>query len=195
MRVRTRVDTVYKFDELEEAVQQKVLEKIAGWNIEGYEPSDLTYQFEQRLEECGFPTDDIEWRLSNSQGDGVAFYGSIDVEKFLRSRKEFTKYRRFFGGSHDIEAYISRNSWATHYSHWNTMDVEVRVEAYDRELTVKEEILASELREMLADAVVSMSHKLESQGYEEFEWITSEEYIKEQIEANDYEFTWEGGIA
>jgi hypothetical protein len=195
MRIRTRTDTVYTFDELDDDTQQKVMEKIAQQNMEWYDASDLTYQFEQVLEPLGFPTDDINWSLSWSQGDGVAFYGTFDVYVWLRTQKLRTKFRRLLSRDMYIGCNIERTSYANFYSHENTMHVELTVDHEVRLLTQKEEILASELRELVCEAVIEMSRFLERMGYDEFRYLTSEEYIKEQIEINGYEFTWEGDFA
>lgn len=194
MRVRTRVDSVYKFEELEDSIQQKVMEKIASENMEWFPVEDLTYQFEQVLEEYGFPTDDIEWRLSWSQGDGVAFYGTVNVYKYLTAMKQRTKWRILLKSGMYIDARFTRNSYSNFYSHFNTMGLDLEVEHSERELTALEVSTGERLRDQLIEDKREMCDRLERMGYAEFEWISSEEYIKEQIEANDYEFTWEGEL-
>jgi hypothetical protein len=195
MRIRTIIDTVYTFDELDDDTQQKVIEKFAQQNMEWYEASDLTDQFEQVLEEYGFPHEDINWSLSWSQGDGVAFYGTFDIYKYLRVTKQRTKFNVLLKPDIYIDARFVRSSYANFYSHENTMITHVEAEHSQRELTALEVNTVERLKDQVIEDKERMSRRLERMGYDEFRYISSEEYIKEQIEANAYEFTWEGSIA
>jgi len=197
MRTRVRTDTVYNFDELSESAQQTALEWFAQANQECYDPDDLTMVFAETLKEWGFPHDDkaIEYRLSYSQGDGVAFYGTIDVNQYLRKTQQLTKFRPLLRSDDMyIEAWITRNSFGHHYSHYNTMSVESNVENYEYTLTENQHKLAELLQESLEEHVVHVSQELERMGYAELEYITSREYIVEQIEINEYEFTEDGKL-
>lgn len=49
--------------------------------------------FKSILEEEGFPTGKIYWSLGYVQGDGVSWYGTVDVEKFLRKNRIWTRYK------------------------------------------------------------------------------------------------------
>src|SRR5687768_16706456 len=89
---RTIVETLYTFDELDDRGKDKAREIVGGWNAE-WEAECMTYQFEEFLAERGLPIEKIEWSLSSCQGDGVAFYGSIDVEKYLRFLKSWSQFR------------------------------------------------------------------------------------------------------
>ena len=195
MRTRVRTDTVYNFDELSEKAQQSALEWFAQSNQEYFDTDDLTMVFAETLKEWGFPHDQVEWSLGYRQGDGVAFYGTIDVLTYLRKTKQTTKFRSLLR-SEDmyIEAWITRNSFGYHYSHYNTMSVKSNVENYERELTSNQEYLAKLLQESIEEHVVEVSQTLEKMGYAELDYITTREYIVEQIEANEYEFTEDGKL-
>lgn len=177
MRTRVRTDIVYKYNELSDEAKQRVLEDAAQFNMEVFNTDELTANFAETLKEYGFPTDKIEWSLGHCQGDGVAFYGDIDLDTYLTKTKQRSKFRRFI----NADATIVRNSWGNHYSHWNTMTVELDFEH-------------EALMESLADDVVKVSRELESRGYAEFDRVSSKEYIEEQIEANEYEFTSDGKL-
>jgi len=198
MRERITVDKLYNFDELSESAQDAAIESIGTMNQEYFDPAELTYQFELALEEWGFPCDKnaIEWSLSYSQGDGVAFYGSINLKTYLTKTKQLTKFRPLLNNP-DIylEAFIGRNSYGSHYSHWNTMDVALDVSHDERELTPGEHALYELLQESLEENVVEVSQELERMGYAELEYISSREYIIEQIEINEWEFTADGKSA
>lgn len=179
MRERVRIDTVYNFDELSEAAQEKVIEHFGQGNLELYDADDLTEQFIEVLKEWGFPTDDIEWSLGYRQGDGVAFYGPIDLDTYAKKTNTIKRAR-------ELHFNILRNSWATHYSHFNTMTVEFDYDDDSR--------YARKLREQIADDVVKVSRELEAIGYAEFDRISSREYILEQIAIGEYEFTIDGNL-
>lgn len=191
MRERVTTTILYEFSELSEKAQETALEQIAQEQMEWFEPDILTDQFAELLAEWGFPTDDIEWRLSHSQGDGVAFYGSVDVRQYLKKTKQLTKYRIIL----DKDPYVTivRNSFANHYSHWNTMTVED--ETYNLWSAPKAHQAMHDLVEEIKDAVVTQSRRLESIGYAEFDHITSRESCIELIGLNDWEFTEDGRIA
>ena len=192
MRTRVRTDTVYNFEELSEKAQQSALEWLAQSNQEWYEPDNLTEVFSFELGLWGFPSDpkSIEWRLSYSQGDGVAFYGTIDVPTYLVKTKQRTKFRSLLNSPNVyMDCRIERN-----YSHYNTMAVHAVIEEYDRPLSPQQTQLAELLEEALTEHVVHVSQELERMGYAELEYITSREYIVEQIEINEYEFTEDGKL-
>ena len=126
--------------------------------------------FGPKLEEWGFPTDQVEWSLGYCQGDGVAFYGSIDLEQFIRKAKVAGKYAILVRKC-EADATIGRNSFGHHYSHWNTMDVGLR--SYGTETPQRNEWCES-LRELLDEAVKDVSRELEKAGYEALTVLASD---------------------
>lgn len=190
MRTRVRRDTVYNYDELSDEAKQRVLEDAAQFNMETFDTNYLTDNFAETLREYGFPTDKIEWSLGHSQGDGVAFYGQVDVRQYLKKTKQLTKYRTILSKDPYVE--IRRNSFGHHYSHWNTMTVED--DTYNLWQSPLAECRMAQLLDEIKDSVVKVSRELEARGYAEFDRVTSKEYIEEQIEANEYEFTSDGKI-
>lgn len=171
---------VYKFEELVDDARERALEKVGGWNAE-WENENMKYMFEQYLEERGLPAEKIEWSLGHSQGDGVAFYGDIDVEKCLRFMKKWNKYRHLYVRSDGPPyANIVGNSWSTHYSHYNTMDVHCE--------------MSEALTEELEEFVRNVSGELEKIGYDAFEYAYSDEAVAETCEANEIRFDERGRI-
>lgn len=197
---RTTTETLYSYEELAEfpEAQERARDKIGSWNAE-WEGENLSYQFELILEEQGFPTDKIEYSLGHSQGDGVAFYGSIDVNHWLTVNKRLTYYRTL--RTYDPYARIDKNSWGTHYSHYNTMDVIAGASfhtdwwPFEDNTTDRKTQMLGELRYELEESVQDMSHKLEKFGYDIIEHAYSDEAVRESCEANEHLFTEEGEIA
>lgn len=196
MRTRTTTDTLYTYEELSDDAKEKARETIGQQNLEWLDSGDLAYMFEQIIEEWGFPSDDIQFSLGYSQGDGVAFYGSIDVDTYLRKAKRVTHYKLLKTG---VEYWftLKRNSWGTHYSHHNTMDLvyDATPWDWDKDLDPKRQALLEELYEELLEKKDDLSHECEWAGYKHMEWLCSDEYIAEQCEANEYEFLEDGSFA
>ncbi len=193
---RTDTYTVYTFDELEDSAKERAREIVGTWNQE-WENENLSDMFAEYLEEQGFPTDNINYSLSSSQGDGVAFYGSVDLDKWLTVNKRKTYYRTLRG--YDPWAKIDKTSLSNHYSHAYTMIVLTDSTGYSYSTNSKvdenRERLLDELQDELAESVQDMSHKLEKLGYEVFEYAYSDEVVRDSCEANDYRFTERGEIA
>lgn len=192
---RTHIRTLYKFDELSEDAKAKAIDTIredADWCWGEHDNVMLTETFADRLAEQGYPTEDIEWSLSGRQGDGVAFYGSIDIETWLRANKRMSKYRSL--GRVVPCATITRNSYGYHYSHAHTMDVEVAADDYER-LTPARERLLEDLSDELREAVIAMSHELESIGEADIAAHSSDEYIIDMVTVNEVDFIYDGTVA
>lgn len=212
--MREEIINVYKFDELSKEVQEKAINKYREsieWSIES---EDITSNFKYTLDELGLPTDDVEWSLSHCQGDGVAFYGYVDMPRVARRLLEgesLELYKLIEAEGLTIEAKLYRNSFGYHYSHYNTMEVEISGDSDETvmenlypeleyetdeyaEKLIKIENLFSELESKILEDAKDVSIKLEREGYEHIDYINSDEYIKEIIEANDYEFTADGNI-
>ncbi len=192
---RVTTTTVYTYDELDDSAKDRAREIIGTWNAE-WEGENLSDWFANYLNEQGFPSDKIEYSLSYSQGDGVAFYGSIDLDKWLTANSRKTYYRTL--RNYNPWARIDGNSWSNHYSHAYTMNVTVESD-YDYSTNPKvgenQERLLAELCDELEESVRDMSHKLNILGYEAFEYCYSDEAVRENCEANEYQFTEEGEIA
>lgn len=168
---------------------------ISGWLSEDANDG-LNDLFSRELDEWGFPTDKIEWSLGYSQGDGVAFYGDVDVQAYFRKRTEMDMPVSEFGAllaeDADVSVTIERNSYGYHYSHYNTMDVFVHV---DGEWNQPEDelSLAQRFEDVIAADVRAVSKQLERMGYAELE--VSEESIIEHCDANEYRFLVDGSFA
>jgi hypothetical protein len=146
----------------------------------------LTEVFQEELQRLGLPSEDIRWRLSSSQGDGVAFYGQLDLDDYLKANKLVGRYKGLKPVLDDIRVTIEKHRELHMYDHYNTMVVDL--DAYGLDLTAKQERLLEDLEAEIKDRIVDVSHKLEKIGYDEIEWRTSDEAIAETLEANEYEY-------
>ena len=179
---------LFRFAELAEAAQKKA---AAGWlesNRDFYNETTsqfVTEDYQYQLSELGYPTDDIEWRLSYSQGDGMAFYGPIDFDGRLKIAY------RLLGRAltvqeqdwlRDLGVKITRNSFSYHYAHYNTMDVDA--EFYHDEDDQAGVEFCNHVLDLIRDEVQEVSRRLEAEGYKQFEGI-DEAYAMEDLEGRD----------
>jgi hypothetical protein len=123
----------------------------------------------------------MEWSLSNCQGDGVAIYGTVyasDAPKL-----------EWHGADN---ARLTRNSYATYYSHYNTFDVTVSGEDEDGNYTT----LSGDIAENITEQFRDICRKLSRWGYENIDSLTNETAIIEHLEMNDgRRFTEDGDFA
>lgn len=210
--MREHTITLYKFDELKPEAKERAIQKWRDgmeWDIES---EFITESFEEKLKKLGYPTDNIEWRLSYSQGDGVAFYGDVDVQvvaKRILKGDDLTLFNKLIEEDLTVTVKIYKNSFGYHYSHWNTMEVELDGDCLETmmdylyedldddsdEYADKRDELESmlmNLREGISDEIKDVSRQLEKDGYADIEYYESDEAISETLKANEYEFKEDG---
>lgn len=209
--MRQETVNVYQFSELSEEAKDRAINSFRESMDWSYESEVITEDFEYELGKLGLPTDDIEWRLSHSQGDGVAFYGNVDmgvVARRLLEGESLKLYKLIEAHDLTISAKLYRNSYGTFYSHYNTMNVEMDtddihtivediydIESDSEDFQEKYEIvenLISELEEIISDDIKDVSMELERRGYDAIDYYNSDEAISETIIANGYEYTVDG---
>lgn len=193
MMPRTVEVTLFDINELSEEAKARAINTIRERDYFGVLPEHITERFAEVLTEHGLPTDDVEWRLSHSQGDGVAFYGSMDgddIKKLLE--KVLGDSKRIFIDHFELSAEIVRNAYGNHYSHYNTMQVFME---RGKEYTTQNTKLAGKMIwDTIAETVVSVSRQLEKIGYEMVEANQTDEYIVEMCEVNEMQFREDGAI-
>ena len=193
---------VYYFEELSEGAKKKAIEdyrRRGTW--EQWDSEDLSGYFKERLMEYGFYNDvEVEFSLGYCQGDGVAFYGEIDFSMWLKNHQDhFTKKElkrlEWLNYEFGIELSTTRNFLSYHYSHYNTMDINVECDyRTDYRHTGQYDEVLQKLEELLKAEVVELSCDFERIGYEEIEYKDSDRYIIDYIIANEYEFMEDGSM-
>lgn len=198
---RTFETTVFQYGELSDDAKKKAVEWGQEFAHRTFEPSMLSEWMKDRLDEVGLPADDLEWSLSYSQGDGVAFYGLVeDLDKLVRHLRKRTatrclRYTDADDSNYMVSVSLSRNSFGWHYSHWNTMSVDVEWSECGTDPTPAQAAAMDALYEAVKTFVQDTSRQLERDGYADIEYQSSEEQVIEMIEANEYEFDEEGNAA
>lgn len=187
--MKTHTVTTYEFSELDDKAKQVAIEWMRRVENEDFDSSSITEMFCERLDELGYPHDgqtSVQWSLSYSQGDGVAFYGPVDllaVAKRLLDRNEARKVKRIVDKG---VLTITLSRLTHHYSHYNTMGVD-----YEYLADPIPEVV-TKLIDLIKADIKDVSRKLEKIGYAEIEYRNSDEYLTDLIEGNDYEFYKDG---
>ena len=187
---------VYHFNELNEEAKRKAIDAIinAGLNWTDLDNEFLTEYFRQKLIDFGFNDVKIEWSLNYAQGDGVAFYGELNVLPVLQNNKEKFEENTFnilMDNIGNIEIRVNRNSLSNRYSHYNTMDVEC-INYYEESEELEKAI--EELEEVVRYLVKELSVTLERDGYNSIQESSTDEYIEELAIANEFEFFEDGTL-
>lgn len=153
---------------------------------------------------------DLRYSLGHNQGDGVAFYGRIDVWKFLdyfattEDQDDYISEERaneaqglidrlkqhFDPETFSLVANVTPNSYGHHYSHSNTM-------AFDWEYGPEDEQhakLAEEVLDFVSEVCRHVSKVKEKGGYEEIDYHFADEQIEERAQEAEIEFHEDGRL-
>ena len=208
MRTITETTTtnVYKYNELNTKAQERVME----WYVTNYRTPELFSEMLADDLEIVFGENylDVEYSLSNSQGDGLNVYGSISLTQILDAAEQcdwltyFDAFRNCFTADEKalIRRYaedydtvnIPRNtSNMYHYCHADHIDY-----VYDYMTNVGEDVDEGLLNRVNA-ALISLFSELcasyEEWGYE-FLYDVDDDTLSEVCEANGWEFTEDGEL-
>ena len=195
MRIETSTRKLYQFAELDEETQQKAIEKLYDINVD-HEWYDCTYEDVKEIGKIiGIRVDKVYFSGFSSQGDGACFEGSYEYAK--GSGKAIRTYAPRDTELHGIAdrltaiqrpymyglyAHVKQRG---HYYHENCTEIDVDHDGYYDTLPYDD--IVEELRDFM--------RWIYSRLEKEYEYLTSEESIKETIEANEYEFDENGDLA
>jgi len=200
--MRQETINIYEFSELSEESQEKAIEKFREHNLD-YEWWDFIYEDAKEIAKLmGIEIDRIYFSGFWSQGDGACFVGRYYYQKgsvknvkahapqdaeLHRIAIELSKIqRRYF---YQVYARIKHHS--PRYSHEYTVTIDVYRESQnytDLPLSDSDE---ETVKDLLRDYMRWIYKRLES----EYEYLQSDEAIKETIEALAYEFYENGEMA
>jgi hypothetical protein len=119
-------DKVYKFEELSKEAKERAIQDWIeqGYTWDSHNSDNLSHTFKEILIDKGFGDNvEVYWSLGYCQGDGVCFSGYLDLNKFL-DQDGFRTYREM---SEYLSITIRNNSYQ--HCHWNSMNIEVRLDA------------------------------------------------------------------
>ena len=184
----------YFFSELSEEAQQKAIDNNRDWNVD-YEWWDYIYDDAKAIGEIlGITIKDIWFSGFYTQGSGACFTGSYEYGKGSCNKiREYAPKDETLHGIADrlrdiqrtcfygLYAYIEHRG---HYNHEYCTDIDVR----DTDEYSSRQIPADEIAECLRDFMRWIYRRLES----EYEYLTSDDVVKESLEINEIEFLENG---
>jgi len=197
--MRTIEEKIYKFSELSQEVQAKVIEKNRYFNV--YHPW-YRFVYGDFIEDCkeiGVEVEpkSVEFRLDFSQGDGSKFKAYIDVPKAIekngieidsRVLKLVLDNRKLnFGASiesHPGRYYGVRLDTESYYKDY------IRSEGKPPRIEGEIDKLCEALEQLAQD----LNNKFFKMLKEEYEFLTSDEEVKTSLVENGYEFYENGDI-
>jgi len=194
MREETVVYKIFKFDELSKEVQEKVLDKNRHWNVEFFDWWCNVYDdYKERLEAVGFEDPKIWFSGFSSQGDGACFDATVDSEKLVKFFIEagHDKYKKLLRIAYN-NIQITINSHGSNYSHERCRYINLELNNY-RECPRLEK-LVNEFEEDVEQLRLDFSREIYRSLETDYEWLTSDECVKESLEANEVEFKEDGSI-
>lgn len=195
---------IFNYSELNKDAKEKAIEVVRNTDIFGQELVwDLNEAFESTLKSLGLDGIEIDFRLTHSQGDGVAFYGYIDNEHLWNwvddsklSDDEVKLIALCQLGRANLDINIERNFLSSRYSHPNTM--EVSIPFYDGDDLPfdndKMEELMSGLELKIKEVVQDKSMELERLGYNMIDDYYSDENLNDILEESSLEFYEDGTL-
>ena len=189
-----------------------------GFTDDSYWAECIITHYKESGEDKGFDIDHIYWSGFCSQGDGACWVGRVDMDRWMNSEDskallEPNEHAILYEIIVENEAICSQyriSHGSSHYYHSNTMRID-GTEAYLDE-PLRHGIMAGADPRQLLEAlggVNSMCEKLEDavlqsakdyaddiyQALEkEYDYISSDEYLMELCESNDYRFNDDGHL-
>ena len=181
----------FKFSELSENVQKRLVEKEIEALQEGWYP-DIDFWAEE-IENAGFQDPKIKYSGFWSQGDGARFTCPRQEipEKYLQNVR-FETLKKFIKDNFTFELYGNDN----HYVHEKTVNIEIIVsclnyEKYDKVAAYVNSFL-HELEIVILAEARGIMKKLYKSFRQDYDYCTSEEIAIENIISNDYDYLKNG---
>lgn len=184
--MREETINIYKFSELPEMVQRKVIDKWYEHEDYPFLCDDLSESL-RNTEDNIFDDFELCYSLSWSQGDGLRIEGTIDLDKAIRILlPKITKKRRERFAD-NIHIYSKSNN---QYCYASTYDIK-----YDGvyDLRAKDEEYFEQLiLPAIQEHYIKLCHDLEIEGYSILEYRMTTEEFAELADINEYEYTGDG---
>lgn len=174
-----------KYEELNEDQKAKALDQYRQINVDFDEWDEaIRDELKYKVREYGFDDITIRADVSFTQGSGASFTCDIiDLEKYLRKSKQWTKYRKLQQAIKDKELTGSIISNSHSYNHEYTVSCFLSTHEFD---------LSDDL---IKDLIEDINHYVRSEcktAHREMEDFylkeTSDEEVESSIIVNEYDF-------
>ncbi|MBU2249066.1 MAG: antitoxin of toxin-antitoxin stability system [Gammaproteobacteria bacterium] len=192
MRVAVKETTVYGFDELPDETKEKVLRNLRGINVgDSFWHECIFDDIKEIGKLIGIDIDNIYFSGFWGQGDGACFEGSYSYRN--GSVKAVKEYAPMDKELHKIALSLSKAQRKGFYQ--STAVIKHRGHYYHKMGT---EIWVDNYYDYDYDAICGGLRSFMDWIYrrleKEYEYLTSDDSIKNTIEANEYEFDSNGKI-
>lgn len=191
MRTETIERTLYQFAELSDDAQQHAIEKLWDVNVD-YDWWEFAYETIQKAGEC-LGIDCTVSGFDLDRGAYVALSGRYRYRKDWRAALA----QEFGDDTLATLAKIGDELQAAQRPAFYSASAELRRPYYGRDGTgydIDQE-KGADVTDNLIDALRSFEHWALTLLRREYEYLTSDDAIKEMIEANEYEFDQDGNLA
>lgn len=192
---------LYSFSELKPETQKKVLDRMRDLNVDDQEwYLNTTEYFQDQLAELGYSHPKIYFSGFWSQGDGACFDAdSLDLVQWIRSTvKRQEKYKSLIDlvAEFGISGSIFKASNSNLYSHERTRTfcLETSDMTEEHDATKEQHALLDELEKDIEQDRLNLCKDIYKSLEDEYESLTTDESIKEAIEANEYTFLENGEL-
>lgn len=198
-----------KYHELNDRAKERVrqlLEPPTGWWWE-----EVYEQAKAEGATKGFRIDDISFSGFWSQGDGASWTGAVRLRDWVPDNPEDMETRIVRELVRNEEINLLANVYTRgHGVHESTMKLDWNPEVYDESVRLREGPLAGatiadllapfpdlfvKLEAAMLESARDFAREIYDQLEQEYEYETSDEYIAELCEANEYEFNEDGNWA
>lgn len=193
--MRTIRTKVYTFNELNKEAQEKAIIDYRNGN-DDLQLLSFNEDCNRIIEERGFRDVSLSYSLSYSQGDGLSFTASNIENSILISF-----FREILGENKEktIQVLIDNCSFELtgnrgRYNYASKSDIDYTLEDYGHNDTINCNIVVAKVLEKLENYYIDLCKELEKNGYNELEYLNSDEYIKDVLINNEYEFLSNGKI-
>lgn len=190
--MRTARIKLYKFEELTAEAQETAISNYLSSNYENIELFEFAENCAEYAAEKGFKNAKVRYSLSYSQGDGLSFDADIDVERFIR--EVWPEVKQSIVDVVLANCYASCEANNGHYAYASKEDVSfyIDVNSY-REYSNLTDFVSS-VKYYIQECYMQACGTLEANGYAEIEYQNSEEYAKEALQNEYYEFHKDGKL-
>jgi hypothetical protein len=205
---------IYKFEELEKEVQEKVIEKY--FNDIGCDDNNNLFQefAKEIIEQVGFKDVEVNYSLSYCQGDGICFDFKMDIIEVMEMLENIKKkvykekgYKRLetlvdklsevISGiktidiNNNISIYTNKNSCGYYYSRKNTRYIDFESNNISDKLF---DYIEKHILPLLKNMYDVVCDTLEEWGYSDIYYKPTKEEMEETSFCNEWEYYEDGEL-
>lgn len=191
MRQIQKTYTVYRFEELPERMQQKVLEDLWDINLAGNWYESTLELSQETLRSSGFENSKIFYE---GAWGGICFDAVVNLEKVIQhlGDKRFTRLLPLVREGY-ISAIILTTPNSSYYSQCKTRYIEL-FNDFDSAEYKRVYALCGLLAQYTEALRLRLCLEIQKEVEKDYKFLTSKEMVIETIQANEYEFLDNGKI-